>query len=68
EVASGDLPLFVSASEKRRAAKIPPLRSNEDLYRYFSERWECAAPSTGVSSANPALPGWNKGATTAGDL
>ena len=32
---------------------------------YFSERWECAAPSTGVSSANPALPGWNKGAATA---
>ena len=37
---SGDLPLFVSASEKRRAAEIPPLRNNEDLYRYFSERLE----------------------------
>lgn len=28
----------VQASEKSKAAGEPPLRSNEDLYRYFSER------------------------------
>ena len=50
----GDLLLLSFHSEKIRRWERPPLRSNEDLYRYFSERWECAAPSTGVSSANPA--------------
>jgi hypothetical protein len=45
----------VQASEKSKAAGEPPLRSNEDLYRYFSERERRSGGTPIDGGRNPKL-------------